>query len=63
MTKRYIYVGNGEYYNGIPKRDLTDEDLEHLTAYQREIVEGSQFYEAVAEKSRKGAKAQQKDGE
>lgn len=60
MTKRYIYVGNGEYYNGIPKRDLTDDDLVNLTDYQRKIVEGSRFYKAV-KLPRKSAKAQESE--
>lgn len=46
------YVGkNGEYFAGIPMRDLTEEDWSALDAEQRKLVRSSALYEVQSEKA------------
>lgn len=57
MTAKYVYIGTGEFYNGIPARDLTDEDWAGLTDKQKETVAKSPLYKAAKKAAAK------KDGE
>jgi len=49
MNLRYRYTcpDRSLLHPGIPAQDLTDEDLDGLTAEQRATVEASSLYEAV----------------
>lgn len=38
MAVRFKYIGDGGYLPGIPARDLTDEDLEAMTAEEKKAV-------------------------
>lgn len=40
----YRYVGAPDFHNGIPARDLTQDDLDALDDQQREIVAASSVY-------------------
>ena len=42
-----IYVGAGNYLDGIPARDLTDEEYDALTREQKRDVRRSGLYEMV----------------
>jgi hypothetical protein len=45
---RYRYTGDGTaFLEGVPARDLTDEDVELLTEEQVAAVEASDLYEAA----------------
>lgn len=44
------YTGNGEFYEGIPARDLTDVEYAALTDEQRRLVDSGKLYERVPEK-------------
>jgi hypothetical protein len=46
----FKYVGNGDYFVGVPLRDLTKDDLEVLTDEQKEAVTKGSLY------NKKGAK-------
>lgn len=47
----YRYVGGGEFYNGIPARDLTEEDVAALDADARRVVaESGHLYAPVGAK-------------
>lgn len=50
MTIKAKYTGNGQFHQGIPARDLTDEDWAQLTPEQQATVEKSQIYEMTAVK-------------
>lgn len=46
-SPRYRFVGEaGQYLEGVPARDLTQEDVDALTDEQRAAVEASPLYEA-----------------
>ncbi len=45
MTYKYVSP-SGEFIEGIPARDLSDEEFAVLTADQQEVVAGSNAYEA-----------------
>ena len=39
MTKViYVYTGNGDFYYGIPRRDLTEDDVERLNEVELAMV-------------------------
>jgi hypothetical protein len=40
----YRYVGRGDYFHGVPPRDLTADDLAQLTDEQKENVTKSTIY-------------------
>ena len=59
MNPKFVYIGQqGEFHNGIPARNLTEEDWGLLTDDQREIVTSSPLYKAAEKKT-----AVKKDGE
>jgi hypothetical protein len=41
-----LYHGNGEFLNGIPARDLSDEEFSALDAETRERVRASALYDS-----------------
>ena len=41
---KYKYVGTGEFYAGIPAKDLTEEAFEKLDAEQKRLVQNSKLY-------------------
>ena len=43
MTK-FRYIGNGEFYRGIPTKDVSSDDL---SAEQLEVVKNSSLYQKV----------------
>ena len=47
---KFRYIGNGEYYNSIPARDLTDEDYAALSDEQRRLVDSGKLYERVPDR-------------
>ena len=65
---KFKYTGAGEFYSGVPARDLTDGDWAGLTPEQRDLVMGGGLYageepaksvttnEEEVKKSSKGAK-------
>lgn len=59
MNVKFTYIGQGDFYNGIPARDLTDEDWELLTDEQKELVASSSLYKPAGKKTA----ATKKDGE
>ncbi len=59
MTK-FKYVGGGEFYTGIPARDLSDDDWARLNEAQQAVVAASPLYEAVPKKT---AASKEKEGE
>lgn len=58
MNVKYRYIGAGEFYQGIPARDLTDADWAQLSQEQQTAVANSPLYEVTAVK-----KTAKKDGE
>lgn len=61
-TVVYVYKGNGEFYSGIPKRDLTQADVERLNEVQLALVQSGTIYTpATPKKSKKGATAQESE--
>lgn len=44
LMKRYKYIGAGEFYNGIPARDLNENDWLALTDEQKKLVRQSRLY-------------------
>ncbi len=50
MTIRVKYIGNGEYYYGIPARDLTEAEYAALSEEQRRLVDSGKLYERVPDK-------------
>ena len=49
MEIRARYTGSGEYWNGIPARDLTSKEYEALDDDRRRLVDSGRLYE-VAER-------------
>ena len=47
---KFRYIGNGEFYEGVPARDLTDEDYAALTDEQCRQVDTGRLYERAPEK-------------
>lgn len=43
----YRYVGNGRFYNNIPARDLTHDDIAILSDDQRALVSDGVLYKKV----------------
>ncbi len=41
------YTGNGEFYNGIPARDLSAEEYAALSEEQKALVDSGRVYEIV----------------
>lgn len=58
MTFRYVGQ-NGEYFLGIPKRDLTSDDFADLSPANQAIVLGSTIYQQVADEAAPRKKAEQ----
>lgn len=52
---KYTYKGNGEFFPGIPARDLDDKDL---SAEQKAIVEKSKLYGTTKEQPNGASKPQ-----
>ncbi len=44
------YIGAGEFYEGVPARDLSNEEYAALTDEQRRLVNSGKLYERVPEK-------------
>ena len=42
------YTGNGEFYRGIPARDLTDEEFETLDKDARTLLKESPVYKVLS---------------
>jgi hypothetical protein len=40
----FKYVGNGDYFHGIPARDLTAEDVEQLDDENKKLLKSSTLY-------------------
>lgn len=60
----YRYVGeHGSYLDGVPARDLTDEDMAALPPEKAAQVRHSPIYEAVGEKSGRKRKDEPKPAE
>lgn len=57
IETKATYIGNGEFHNGIPARDLTAEDWKALTDEQRDTVRQSPCYRLAAEQAPKRAEA------
>ncbi len=58
-TLKYRYLQTGEFFQGVPARDLTDEDWDGLDPEAREAVAGSAIYrEATAKEQAAAAKEQ-----
>lgn len=56
-TIKYRYLQTGEFYNGVPARDLTDEDFAALDPEAQEAVAASvSVYQEVAPKGKAAAK-------
>ena len=55
----YTFTGQpGEHYNGVPARDLTEEDVAALTDEQRALLDEGTLYAPVAQRtSRSRSKA------
>lgn len=54
MAVKYQYLQTGEFYQGVPARDLTDEDFAALTPEAQEAVANSaSVYRAVSTKEAK----------
>ncbi len=49
MAVQARYTGAGEYYNGIPARDLPKEEYAALTDEQRALVDNGALYELAPE--------------
>lgn len=60
MSVKAQYIGIGEFYAGIPARDLSDEDWRALTPAQQALVKESPLYEIKTPAKKKTGK---KDGE
>lgn len=45
MEIKARYIGAGEFWNGIPARDLSNEDYAALTEEQRRLVDSGKLYE------------------
>lgn len=58
MTIKYIYVGEGAFLQGVPARDLTNDDWARLTDVQKQTVKDGALYELV-EVARSGDRPQQ----
>lgn len=57
MAIKARFKGKGtEYLNGVPARDLDEDDLAALDPETRKLVRSSDLYE-VADSDKKGAKA------
>jgi hypothetical protein len=53
MPVKYQYLQTGEFYQGVPARDLTDEDFAALSPEAQEAVAGSaSVYREVAKKAK-----------
>lgn len=50
MEIKARYIGAGNYYNGIPARDLTDSEYAALSPEQKRLVDSSKLYELVPSK-------------
>lgn len=48
MAKAYKYIGSGEFYSGIPMRDLTEEEFAALDADQQTAVTTGGLYQPTA---------------
>ena len=46
----FKYIGNGEFYDGIPARDLTDAEFSALSEEHQRLVENGKLYVRVLEK-------------
>jgi hypothetical protein len=57
------YVGGGEFYHGIPARDLTEVDWSRLNDEQKALVVNGPLYEMVETKAKAEAKAEAKKTE
>jgi hypothetical protein len=44
VTVKFKYIGSGEFFIGIPARDLMEEDWERLDEEQQKMVTASQIY-------------------
>jgi hypothetical protein len=44
---KFKYVGNGYFYDGIPARDLSEEDFASLDDKNKAIVASSKLYRSV----------------
>ena len=49
MEARARYTGNGEYWSGIPARDLSPEEYDALSEDQRRLVDSGRLYEVAPE--------------
>jgi len=54
---KYKYVGGGEFYHGIPARDLSEADWARLSQEQQKLVAAGPLYEAVEKKAAGKSKA------
>lgn len=45
----YRYIGQNEYYTGVPARDLTADDMAALSDEQRDLVLTGHLYEQINE--------------
>jgi hypothetical protein len=48
QTVVYKYDGNGDYFHGVPPRDLTKDDFDALTDEQKESVTKGALYKKGA---------------
>lgn len=53
----YRYVGHGEYCNGIPARDLSDDDVKALSKDNQAVVATSTLYEVAKAQQAEAPKA------
>lgn len=64
MTKViYVYTGNGDFYYGIPRRDLTEDDVERLNEVELAMVQSGKIYTPATPKKPKKSADAPKDGE
>ncbi len=67
MATKARYKGKGEYFGGIPARNLTDEEYDALTTEQKKTVRESDIYDVRSDTESRAAEpkseAKQDDGE
>lgn len=44
---KFRYIGKGEFYQGIPARDLTEEDVARLDKEQQAVLAASPLYQKI----------------
>lgn len=49
------YIGDGDYFLGIPRRDLTDDEFAALSEADQAMLLGSRIYQQVADEAQQPA--------